>query len=110
MEKANLTTTWTQENTLELIRKLRNELIKDFLDERHLILYFSDKFNMRDLSRVKVEFLKKDLKQLLSDPIDVNHYQELISQINETCSASISEKYESLFLKDVEKVLRKYSY
>jgi gamma-glutamylcysteine synthetase len=103
-------TTWTQDHTLEIIQNLRNDLIKDFLDERNLVTYFSERFNMHDLTRVKIEFMKKDLKQMLADPIDMTHYKELIDQINETCSASITEKYEGLFLKDVEKVLKKYNY
>lgn len=103
-------TTWTQEHTLEIVQNLRNDLIKDFLDERNLVTYFSERFNMHDLTRVKIEFMKKDLKQLLVDPLDLVHYKELIDQINETCSASITEKYEALFLKDVEKVLKKYNY
>ena len=103
-------TTWTQEHTLEIIHNLRNDLIKDFLDERNLVTYFSERFNMHDLTRVKIEFMKKDLKEMLNEPIDMAHYKELIDQINETCSASITEKYEGLFLKDVEKVLKKYNY
>ncbi|HEU5292047.1 MAG TPA: hypothetical protein VFU05_15460 [Cyclobacteriaceae bacterium] len=104
------TTTWTQEHTLEIIRNLRNDLIKDFLDERNLVTYFSERFNMHDLTRVKIEFMKKDLKQMLVDPLDTVHYKDLIDQINETCSASITEKYGELFLKDVEKILKKYNY
>ena len=86
------TTTWTQEHTLEIVKNLRNDLIKDFLDERNLVTYFSERFNMHDLTRVKIEFMKKDLKQMLADPLDLVHYKGLIDQINETCSASITEK------------------
>jgi hypothetical protein len=110
MKHTTTKTTWSQEHTLEIVRNLRNDLIKDFLDERNLITYFSERFNMRDLTRVKIEFMKKDLKQMMVDPVDISHYKELINQINETCSASITEKYEGLFLKDVEKVLKKYNY
>jgi hypothetical protein len=102
--------TWSEGHTLEIVRNLRNDLIKDFLDERNLVTYFSERFNMHDLTRVKIEFMKKDLKQMLIDPLDTLHYKELINQINETCSASITEKYSDLFLKDVEKVLKKYNY
>jgi hypothetical protein len=104
------TAAWSQEHTLEVIRNLRNDLIKDFLDERNLITYFSERFSVRELTAVKIEFLKKDLKQMLIAPVDVLHYKELINHINETGSASITEKYEELFLKDVEQVLKKYNY
>ncbi|HEU5291670.1 MAG TPA: hypothetical protein VFU05_13565 [Cyclobacteriaceae bacterium] len=103
-------TTWSEEHTLEIVRNLRNDLIKDFLDERNLVAYFSQRFNNHDLTAVKIEFMKKDFKQMLIDPVDTMLYKELIVQINETCSASITEKYSDLFLKDVEKVLKKYNY
>ena len=103
-------TTWTQEHTLDVVRKLRNDLIKDFLDERNLVSYFSERFNMHELNRVKVEFMKSDLKQMLISPVDTVHYKDLIDQINDTCSASITEKYGDLFLKNVEQVLKKYNY
>ena len=110
MKDTTQTTSWSQTHTLDIIRNLRNDLIKDFLDERNLITYFSGRFNKHELTAVKIEFLKKDLKQMLIDPVDTVHYKEVIDQINETCSASITEKYEDLFLKDVEKVLKKYNY
>lgn len=108
--KDTQTQTWTQENTLEIIRNLRNDLIKDFLDERNLIAYFSERFNNHELTAVKIEFMKKDFKEMLIAPVDTTHYKELIDQINETGSASITEKYSDLFLKDLEKVLKKYNY
>ena len=104
------TKTWSPEHTLEIVRNLRNDLIKDFLDERNLATYFSERFNMHELTRVKVEFMKNDLKQMLIAPVDTVHYKELIDQINELCSASITEKYGDLFLKDVERALKKYNY
>jgi hypothetical protein len=107
---ATQNTTWSEAHTLEIVQNLRNDLIKDFLDERNLVTYFSERFNMHDLTRVKVEFIKKDLKQMLLEPLDMANYKALIDQINETCSASITEKYGDLFLKDVEKVLKKYNY
>jgi hypothetical protein len=111
MKDANTqTTTWSKEHTLEIVRGLRNDLIKDFLDERNLIAYFSERFNKHELTAVKIEFLKKDFKEMLISPVDIDHYKELIDQINETSSAAITEKYEDLFLKDVEKVLKKYNY
>jgi hypothetical protein len=110
MKETPIQTTWSQEHTLEIVRNLRNDLIKDFLDERNLIRYFSERFNIHELTPVKIEFLKKDLKQMLISPVDIEHYKELIRQINETTSASITEKHEELFMKDVEKILKKYNY
>jgi len=103
-------TQWTDERILELVRKLRNDLIKDFLDERHLKDYLSQRFRVNELSRVKIEFIKKDLKELLISPVNTNHYQGLIQQIRDTDSAGISETNEPLFYKEVEYIFKKYMY
>ena len=98
------------EHIIELIRKLRNDLIKDFLDERHLKLYFAEKFNVRELAPVKIEFIKKDLKEMLIAPVDVEHYASLITQIQESDSASLTEGNDELFYKDLARIFKKYNY
>jgi hypothetical protein len=103
-------TQWTDERILELVRKLRNDLIKDFLDERHLKEYLSSQFRVNELSNVKIEFIKKELKELLISPVNTNHYQGLIDQIRETDSAGLAETNESLFYKELESVFKKYMY
>jgi len=101
---------FSEENILEIIRKLRNDLIKDFLDERHLKNYFADQYKVRDLAAVKIEFIKKDLKDLLIAPVDTEHYAQLIQTIKDTNSASLSEGNEDLFYKDLARVFKKYNY
>jgi hypothetical protein len=99
---------WTEDRILELVRKLRNDLIKDFLDERHLKEYMANKFRVTELSNIKVEFIKKDLKELLISPVNTNHYQILIDQIRETDSAGITESNEPLFYKELEIIFKRY--
>ncbi|HYG18637.1 MAG TPA: hypothetical protein VD816_06905 [Ohtaekwangia sp.] len=101
---------FSEENIIELIRKLRNDLIKDFLDERYLKNYFEEHFKVKDLPAVKIEFIKKDLKELLISPVDMTHYADLIDQIKESGSASLTDGNEELFYKDLGKILRKYNY
>lgn len=103
-------TQWTDERILELVRKLRNDLIKDFLDERHLKEYLSSQFRVNDLSNIKIEFIKKDLKELLISPVNTNHYQGLIDQIRETDSAGLTETNEDLFYKELENIFKRYMY
>ena len=103
-------TQWTGERILELVRKLRNDLIKDFLDERHLKEYMSSNFRVNDLSNIKIEFIKKDLKELLISPVNMNHYQTLIDQIRNTDSAAITEMNEPLFYKELENIFKRYIY
>lgn len=103
-------TQWTDERIVDLIRKLRNDLIKDFLDERHLKEYVGEKFRIRDMSGVKIEFIKKDLKELMIAPVNIKHYEQLISQIKMTDSAAIAETNEPLFYRELEGIFKKYIY
>lgn len=110
MNLSEVNTEWTGERILELVRKLRNDLIKDFLDERHLKEYVRNNFRVNELSNVKIEFIKKELKELLISPVNTNHYQGLIDQIRETDSAGITETNEPLFYKELEQIIKRYLY
>ena len=101
---------WSEERILELVRKLRNDLIKDFLDERYLKEYLFVNFRISDLSTVRIEFIKKALKELLISPVNTNHYQSLIDQIRETDSAGLTETNEPLFYKELDPIFRRYMY
>ena len=101
---------WTENGIIDLIRKLRNDLIKDFLDERNLQYYFEQHYNRRELSPVKIEFIKKELKELLIAPVDALHYQPLIEQIKQTSTASIEAGNDRLFYQELERIFRKYNY
>lgn len=110
MELNTVGTQWTDERIIDLVRKLRNDLIKDFLDERHLKEYADQQFRVRDLTPVKIEFIKKDLKELMISPVNVIHYGPLMNQIRLTDSAALTEVNEQLFYKEVESVLKRYLY
>ena len=101
---------WTEENSVDLIRKLRNDLLKDFLDERYLKEYISIHYHVRELSNVKIEFIKKELKELLQAPLDMGHYEAILTNLRETDSASLGEGNDQLFYADIEKVLKRYIY
>jgi len=103
-------TKWTDEAIIDLIRQVRNDLIKDFLDERFLMDYVSAKYNLKELSNIKIEFIKRDLKELLIMPVNINHYFDIIEQIKTTESAALSEKNEQLFYKELEVIFKKYIY
>lgn len=110
MNLDHVNTQQTDDRTLELVRKLRNDLIKDFLDERHLKTYLATHFRVNELSNVKIEFIKKDLKELLISPVNISHYQELITQIRETDSAALTESNEPLFYKELEFIFKRYMF
>jgi hypothetical protein len=104
------TTKWNDENIVGLIRKVRNDLIKDFLDERVLKDYINKEMGVKELSQVKSEFIKNGLKEMLISPVDTHHYQPVIQQIRETDTASLSEKNEGLFYQEINVLLKTYLY
>jgi hypothetical protein len=110
METNLVDSQWTDERVLDLVRKLRNDLIKDFLDERHLKEYLFNEYRIKDLSPIKIEFIRKDLKELLISPVNVNHYGPLIDQIRATDSAALTENNEKLFYKELEGLFKKFIY
>jgi len=101
-------TQWTQDNDIDLIRKLRDDLVKDFLDERYLKEFIFENYNVKELSNIKLEFLRKELKELLQRPLDTEHYEPILSFLKETGSDSLAEGQDQLFYVDIEKVLKRY--
>lgn len=107
-----MTTSQTQKTVdiLDVIRRLRNDLIKDFLDERNLIEYLSQQYRVHQLSLVKIAFIKKDLKELLIAPVDKVHYAPIINDFETSGTLSLAEGNEKLFYKEIEIILKKYVY
>jgi len=95
---------------IDVIRNLRNDLVKDFLDERNLLAYLSDHYKVHELSAIKLEFIKKDLKTLLIAPVNLEWYKPVIADFSTDGSASISEKNEKLFYQEIETILKKHIY
>ncbi|MBT1685819.1 hypothetical protein [Dawidia soli] len=93
---------------IDVIRKLRNDLIKDFLDERNLVIYLSEQFRIMELNKTSVEFIKKDLKQMLIAPVNTVWYKPVIDDFYNTGSAALAEGNEKLFYKEIEEVLKRH--
>jgi hypothetical protein len=104
------TTRWTDENIIDLIRKVRNDLVKDFLDERVLNEYLAATYRAKPLNKVQQELVRQELKDLLISPVDVSHYKTLIEHIKEHDSASLTEKYEPLFYRNIESAMKKHMF
>lgn len=97
------------EKVIALIRSVRNDLISEFLKDDQLSNYYKAQFN-KELTEVKKEFLKRDLKELLTLPVDLAHYAKLISRIRETNTAFISKKDNELFYQELDVIFKKYIY
>lgn len=100
----------SEENSVDLIKKLRSDLLKDFLDERYLKEYISKKFNVRELSNVRIEFIKRGLKELLQEPIDLSKYEEVLTIIKDTDGETLADGEDQVFYAEIENVLRRNIY
>jgi hypothetical protein len=97
------------EKIIDLIRGLRNDLIKDFLDKKNVESYFKEQYS-KDISAIKTEFLMRDLKELLISPVDLVHYAALIKDIRENNTANLSGDNKNLFYKELEVIFDKYRF
>ena len=97
------------ERIIDLVREVRNGLIRDFLKDENLKSYFQQQYS-KDLSQIKLEFLKRDLKELHSSPVDLAHYAQLIKQVQEQNTASITSSNHQLFYKELEGIFKRYNY
>jgi hypothetical protein len=97
------------ENIIDIVRSVRNDLIKEYLQDERLSSHYKEKFR-KELTNVKREFLKRDLRELLIAPVDLAHYSKLITQLKETNSASLSEKSHIFFNEELDRIFNKYSF
>ena len=97
------------ERIIDLVREVRNGLVRDFMQDDNLKSYFQEQYN-KELSQIKLEFLKRDLKELILSPVDLPHYAQLIKQMQELSTASITASNHELFYKELEAIFKKYNY
>lgn len=97
------------EKVIDLVRQIRNDLIKDFLQGDNIQFYFQEQYE-KPISKIKIEFLIRDLRELLILPVDLVHYASLIKDIRETNSANLSRGNNNLFYKELELIFNKYRY
>ncbi|NJM24335.1 MAG: hypothetical protein HC859_01200 [Bacteroidia bacterium] len=96
------------QHIIDLIRNRRNELIKDFLDERNILEFFAQEYNRKELNAYKIEVIKKELKELLIAPVSTGHYATLIALLELEANEEILEMHRDLFERDVKAIMKKH--
>ena len=92
---------------IERIRDTRNEFIDSLLKDPGLGEYMEVNFDTFAISKVKLEFLRRDLKELRTSPMDLVHYASLIRHLKEVNSLDVDGQH-SLLKEEVHSVFRKY--
>jgi hypothetical protein len=102
----------SEENVVDLIRNCRNEIIKDFLDERNIRAYFFERYHVHDLASAKVDLIKHDLKELLIAPVDTQHYAHLIDWVKQGGIISLDnvDFNPDVFYKEMQHIFLKYMF
>ncbi len=70
------------EKIVESIRNERNKTIEEFLkNETSLMSFLQKHYQTVAISKVKLEFLKRDLKELYNSSLDLVHFSSLIKEL-----------------------------
>jgi hypothetical protein len=97
---------------IDLVRQTRNDLIKKFLDTEYIRAYFLEKYGVLKLSDVRVEFLKRDLTESLSLPVDLVHYALILKELKTGNDVQLIHRpaFQKLFTDELHNIFKKYSY
>jgi hypothetical protein len=100
------------EKIIELIRQTRNTLIEFYQEDEAIRAFFSEHFGLEKVSAIKNEFLKRDLKELWSAPVDLVHYAALIKEIKDSGNVAIINlaQHQQLFVQEINILFKKYTY
>jgi hypothetical protein len=97
------------ENVIDLIRAQRDHAINTLLKKEQLLLSFLEThYDILALSAIKMEFLKRNLRELRDTSLDLVHYASLIKEKKELNNTTIDEKH-PLFLKELKATFEKGS-
>jgi hypothetical protein len=100
------------EKIIELIRQTRNTLIEFYQEDEAIRAYFSEHHGLEKVSAIKNEFLKRDLKELSSAPVDLVHYAATIKEIKESGNVATINlaQHQQRFVQEIDALFKKYTY
>ena len=99
----------SMEIIIEKVRDSRNDLIKELLREGKIQSYFLSTYN-KEISPVKVEFVRRELKSLSMTPVDLIHYAALIKAVRKANDFDAVGADNHLFYQELEVIFRRYNY
>lgn len=96
------------DEVIEVVKDTRNEIIGKLLNTEALNSFLSEHCHIENVSNIKLEFIKRSLKELAASPVDLSHYASLILDIRRTGSMTFKAEGDALFLDDIKNAIRSY--
>lgn len=96
------------DNSIEVVLAYRNSLINSLLEPETLNQFLLREYSVDSPSAIKLEFIKRALKELNASPVDLSHYGHLILEIKRSGEVVITDHHQKLFHQDIEKAIQNY--
>ncbi|HEY5822985.1 MAG TPA: hypothetical protein VIT44_01385 [Cyclobacteriaceae bacterium] len=108
MEKHQLNKVTSIEKNIEEVKQLRDTRIRSLMRNPDLMNFLEEHYNTFAISPVKLEFLKRDFKELLQSPLDLVYYSAPIRQIKD--SGYEMKDCFALIDSELKKIIEKYGF
>lgn len=110
MKNGFLNTGWNKTIFAQsIVLGARKRLINRFLDSNVLIQFLSAQCRADEITFAKVEIIQRDLKQLADNGYQkLSTYRNIVESVKLAQSEEPARLNESLFFKEIERVLCKY--
>lgn len=109
-QETKLKTHWSTEEVIDLVRQKRNTLVKLYLEDEAVEACFKNVYGAESVSKIKIEFLKRDMRELLLAPVDLAYYSALILVLKDSHDSEVlnAPQFERLFAGQIETIFKKY--
>lgn len=95
---------------IDRVRTSRNNKIKEFSEKRVIVEYFR-KHHGIELSDRKLEFLSRELKELLIAPVDLAHYASVITEFKDSPGKTgLDDQCAQLIMDELTKIFKRYTF
>ena len=92
------------------VEAIRNRLIYELLDESNLVRFAKEHFHATNLSQLTKSLIEQEFRSLLVSHLDLDHYSNLIRQIEKDPEAVDGLEKSPLFAIEIANSLNKYFY
>ncbi|MBL0745816.1 hypothetical protein [Chryseolinea lacunae] len=100
---------FSMHEAIDWVRQERNSVVKTYLDNAVVQEYVGKKFGVH-LSHIKMEFVNRDLHEMLISPVDLVHYSAILTELTHSPGESFQSRTNGLIMVELDKTLQKYAF